>query len=87
LRRDFIGYGQRSPKMEWPRGSRLAVTFVLNYEAVGERSVAFGDDGAETFGEFPSYGGALLIENRPMESVWITCRPALTQFTKSLYGC
>jgi len=56
LPRDFIGYGRIPPKIRWPKGARLAVTFAINYEAGGERSIAFGDEGAETFGEFPSYG-------------------------------
>jgi len=56
LPRNFIGYGRNPPKIRWPKGARLAVTFAINYEAGGERSVASGDEGAETFGEFPSYG-------------------------------
>ena len=56
LPRDFIGYGSKPPKIRWPKDARLAVTFAINYEAGGERSVAFGDESAETFGEFPSYG-------------------------------
>jgi peptidoglycan/xylan/chitin deacetylase (PgdA/CDA1 family) len=54
--RDFIGYGRSVPKVAWPKGARLALTFAINYEAGGERSVAFGDQGPETFGEFPAYG-------------------------------
>ncbi len=54
--RDFVGYGKEPMKVRWPKGCRLALTFAINYEAGGERSVAFGDDGAETFGEFPAYG-------------------------------
>ena len=54
--RDFLGYGKAVPRVRWPNGTRLAVTFAINYEAGGERSVAFGDQGAETFGEFPAYG-------------------------------
>jgi peptidoglycan/xylan/chitin deacetylase (PgdA/CDA1 family) len=54
--RDFLGYGKALPKVKWPNGARLAVTFAINYEAGGERSVAFGDQGPETFGEFPAYG-------------------------------
>jgi peptidoglycan/xylan/chitin deacetylase (PgdA/CDA1 family) len=54
--RDFIGYGRSVPKVSWPKGARLALTFAINYEAGGERSVAFGDQGPETFGEFPAYG-------------------------------
>jgi allantoinase len=56
LPRDFIGYGKSPPKVQWPRKARLAITFAINYEAGAERSVAFGDQGPETFGEFPSYG-------------------------------
>jgi len=56
LPRDLIGYGQKPPKVEWPNGKRLAVQVVVNYEAGSERTVVNGDEGAETFGEFPSYG-------------------------------
>ena len=56
LDRDFLGYGRNAPKVKWPNGARLALTFAVNYEAGGERSVGFGDPGPETFGEFPSYG-------------------------------
>jgi len=54
--RDFIGYGKDVPHIEWPDGARLALTFAINYEAGGERSVIYGDDGPETYGEFASYG-------------------------------
>jgi peptidoglycan/xylan/chitin deacetylase (PgdA/CDA1 family) len=54
--RDFVGYGKALPRVRWPNSARLAVTFAINYEAGGERSVAFGDQGPETFGEFPAYG-------------------------------
>lgn len=54
--RDFLGYGCRQPKVEWPDGKRLAVQVAVNYEAGGERTVLNGDKGPETFGEFPSYG-------------------------------
>jgi allantoinase len=56
LPRDFIGYGKSPPKVLWPRKARLVLTFAINYEAGAERSVAFGDQVPETFGEFPSYG-------------------------------
>jgi len=56
LPRDFVGYGGKPPKVEWPNGKSLAVQVVVNYEAGGERTVVSGDEGAETFGEFPSYG-------------------------------
>jgi peptidoglycan/xylan/chitin deacetylase (PgdA/CDA1 family) len=53
--RDFVGYGLDIPKIEWPNGARLALTFAINYEAGGERSVIYGDSGPEAYGEFPSY--------------------------------
>lgn len=54
--RNFLGYGKNPPKVEWPNGKRLAVQLVVNYEGGGERTVVAGDEGPETFGEFPSYG-------------------------------
>jgi peptidoglycan/xylan/chitin deacetylase (PgdA/CDA1 family) len=56
LQRDFVGYGKNVPKVKWPKGAQLALTFAVNYEAGSERSIGFGDEGAETFGEFPMYG-------------------------------
>ena len=47
--RDFIGYGAQPPDPRWPGGARLALSFVLNYEEGGERSVLDGDPHAETF--------------------------------------
>lgn len=56
LNRDFIGYGKTAPKVRWPKSAKLALTFAINYEAGAERSVPFGDQGPETYGEFPAYG-------------------------------
>jgi allantoinase len=56
LDRDFVGYGKNVPEVKWPKNAKLALTFAINYEAGGEHSVAFGDAGPETFGEFPAYG-------------------------------
>ena len=47
--RDLIGYGRRPPRVTWPGGARVAVSFVLNYEEGGERSVADGDAHCETY--------------------------------------
>lgn len=47
--RDFLGYGESPPDAHWPRGARLAVQFVLNYEEGGENCVLDGDAGSETF--------------------------------------
>ncbi len=56
LTRDFVGYGSRPPKVEWPNGKRLAVQVVVNYEAGSERTIVSGDESPETFGEFSAYG-------------------------------
>jgi len=46
--RDFIGYGDRRPKFEWPNGARLAVNIVVNYEEGSERNVLDGDTEIES---------------------------------------
>ena len=47
--RDFVGYGREPPHAAWPRGARVAVSFVLNVEEGGERSPAQGDTQAESY--------------------------------------
>ena len=47
--RDFIGYGQRTPKQVWPNDERLALQFVINYEEGGENCILNGDAASETF--------------------------------------
>ena len=32
--RNLVGYGQKDFKIEWPNKAKIAVQFVLNYEAV-----------------------------------------------------
>ena len=34
--RDFVGYGRRAPRVRWPQDARVAVTFLVNYEAGAE---------------------------------------------------
>jgi len=45
--RDFVGYGQHPPHAAWPGGARVAISFVLNYEEGGERSILDGDSVTE----------------------------------------
>ena len=52
--RDFIGYGQHPPKVEWPNGARIAVSIVVNYEEGSEYSLLDGDPHRETNSEVPS---------------------------------
>ena len=47
--RDLVGYGASPPDPQWPGGARLALSFVLNYEEGGERSVLEGDPESESF--------------------------------------
>ncbi len=47
--RDMVGYGANAPKAGWPRGARLALQFVLNYEEGGESSILHGDKASEAF--------------------------------------
>jgi allantoinase len=46
--RDFVGYGERPPHAAWPGEARVAISFVLNYEEGGERSIPDGDAITET---------------------------------------
>ncbi len=47
--RDLIGYGDQKPRVSWPGGAKIALSFVLNYEEGAENSILHGDEGAETF--------------------------------------
>ena len=47
--RDLIGYGPNPPRANWPGNARIAVQFVLNYEAGGESNVLHGDEYSEQF--------------------------------------
>ncbi|KAL2203375.1 polysaccharide deacetylase [Sarocladium strictum] len=45
--RDFIGYGEEGINPGWPNDAKIAVSFVINYEEGGERSVVAGDGVSE----------------------------------------
>jgi hypothetical protein len=45
--RDFTGYGEAGLDPKWPHAAKIAVSFVINYEEGGERSVMSGDGMAE----------------------------------------
>jgi putative urate catabolism protein len=47
--RDLIGYGRKPPQAKWPRGARVAVTSILNYEEGGENAILHGDKASEAF--------------------------------------
>jgi putative urate catabolism protein len=47
--RDLVGYGPNPPNAKWPRGARVALNFVLNYEEGGENAILHGDRASEAF--------------------------------------
>jgi len=47
--RDLRGYGANPPDARWPKGARLALQIVLNYEEGGENCVLNGDSASETY--------------------------------------
>jgi len=47
-KRDFVGYANNPPKVEWPNGARLAINFVMNYEEGSEPSIQDGEGFSET---------------------------------------
>ncbi len=57
--RDLIGYGAHPPNPLWPKGARIAVQFVLNYEVGAEASTAQGADNlpAQSAYEYGSRAG------------------------------
>ena len=40
--RDIVGYGRTPPFAGWPKNARVAVQFVINYEACGENNILHG---------------------------------------------
>lgn len=47
--RDLVGYGRSVPRVRWPDGARVAVSFVMNWEEGSEHSYWAGD-GRNTVG-------------------------------------
>ena len=47
--RDMVGYGPKPPDPKWPRGARIALQIVLNYEEGGENNILHGDAASEAF--------------------------------------
>jgi peptidoglycan/xylan/chitin deacetylase (PgdA/CDA1 family) len=50
--RDFRGYGSTPPSIEWPNKARVALSFVINYEAGAEYTFQDGDERRDSVGEF-----------------------------------
>lgn len=69
--RDMRGYGAQPPDPRWPRGARVALQIVLNYEEGGENSILHGDLTSESFlseivGAQPLHG----VRHMNMESIY-----------------
>ncbi|ODV84151.1 carbohydrate esterase family 4 protein [[Candida] arabinofermentans NRRL YB-2248] len=45
--RDLVGYGEAGLDCNWPDEKKVAISFVLNYEEGGERSLTLGEDTTE----------------------------------------
>jgi peptidoglycan/xylan/chitin deacetylase (PgdA/CDA1 family) len=52
--RDYVGYSNNPPMVEWPGGARLAVSICVNYEEGSEQSIYFGDRNDEPLSEWGS---------------------------------
>jgi peptidoglycan/xylan/chitin deacetylase (PgdA/CDA1 family) len=67
--RDLVGYADKPPTKSWPRGARLAISIVVNYEEGSERSHAMGDPDQESMTEWGAYPFPGEIRNLAMESM------------------
>jgi allantoinase len=45
--RDLLGYGSHPPAPKWPKGTKVALNFVINYEEGGEKCLLHGDGESE----------------------------------------
>ncbi|EEB07889.1 chitin deacetylase Cda1 [Schizosaccharomyces japonicus yFS275] len=62
--RDLTGRaGEYKYANPWPNDAKIAVSFVVNYEEGGERSILYGDEGFETF---LTEAGLMPFPNRPV---------------------
>lgn len=52
-RRDYVGYGERVPKVFWPGDAKVAVSLYIEYVEGSEYSMASGDGRNEGVGEIP----------------------------------
>lgn len=69
--RDLVGYGAQTPDPKWPGGAKVAVSFVLNYEEGGERSIQHGDKTSEAFlHEVPGGTPREKMRDEQVESVY-----------------
>ena len=67
--RDFVGYGQRIPRVIWPNEARVAVNFVINYEEGSEVHIAADGRNETILGEM-SLGLESSYRDLALESVY-----------------
>jgi allantoinase len=68
--RDLVGYGRQAPHPRWPKGARVAVQFVLNYEEGAESCVLDGDPASEVFLSEIVNAQAFPMRHMSMESLY-----------------
>lgn len=69
--RDVVGYGETPPDPKWPKGARIAVQFVINYEEGGERCVLHGDQHSEhLLSEIVGAAPIMGVRHMNMESIY-----------------
>jgi hypothetical protein len=81
--RDFTGYGFETPTGDvWPKGAKIAVSFVLNYEEGAEHTPWNGDAHTEQFLNEANYFRERVYGRRDMytESLYVSLVSALSQF-------
>lgn len=69
--RELMGYGSAPPSGAWPKGAKVALNFVINYEEGGERCILHGDNASESL--LSDIPGAVPLEgqrNMNMESMY-----------------
>lgn len=66
--RNLLGYGEEGLDLQWPDNKKIAVSFVLNYEEGGERSLQYGDETSEFVLYTSSKPGPILQRAYEVES-------------------
>lgn len=78
-KRDYVGYGSRTPRVVWPNGAAVAVSIVVNYEEGSEYSIPMGDGRNDVLtelnnytlpGEFRDLGAESMFEYGCRAGVW-----------------
>lgn len=50
MKRDLLGYGMDGITRQWPNKSKVAISFVINYEEGAELTPVNGDTSSEVYG-------------------------------------